>query len=515
MTNLTPTTSNVNEADYDALRAAMKAHVDAIVAARQPLVIANIDAKRLFLDAMPNAAMRQHYNCSACKHFLESHGGLAVVGEDGTLSSALFPSWDFGELSGPVEALRFAISNAGVRRAPPQETLAGRPSTKDAKRGKEWSHLHASGLNISLPPHEARDRFIMFQRGLKDYPATTLEQAHRLLTSGNIPQSERHAEMCGWLLDLARKTEVGSLRSRNNLLWRAAVSCPPGYANFRGGALGALLEEVKSGKPFEAIRRRFETVMDPLKYQRQQSVSEGQLEAAEKRIAELGIASSLRRRKATLADLQPFWALPAAPAATPTGAGVFGHVKPTGGQASMQPTIQQPVVSVTWAKFARGILPNAKAIEVLAPNHGGYFQFTTAADKTSPIIHQWPNHEAFYTYNGGASASRFGIQAGRQLVVALVRSPHEWAGSTLPHHRKNVFFVIAGCGDMKNEQGCALFPSDLKSYLHAVRAAIEAYSKQTPFEPHEGQAAAGLSFSEGRPLSVYVDGQGYTIDRWE
>lgn len=506
------TTSVVSEANYDALRADMKTRIAESV--KGPLVIANVDAKRLFLDAMPNAEVRRHYDCSSCKRFLAEWGSLATVNDDGSLSSALFPLGNYGELDGPVHAVRFAIEQAGVRTAPKRVTLAGRPETVDAKRRKTWSHLHAGNLAIPLQRHEARDRFVMFQRGLAEFPAATLEQAHKLLTGGNIRQGERHAEMCAYLLDLAHKVDGVDKRRGSNLLWRAAVSAPVGYANFRGGALGSLLEDVKADKDFATIQRRFQNVMDPLKYQRQQSVSEGQLEEAEKRIAELGYAPSLRRRMATLADLQPFWT-PPAPAAEPAkGSGVFGHVKTTDGPGP-QKAIAQPAINVTWAKFERDVLPTAKAITVEAPHHGGFYQFTTAAVADSPNIHQWDNRVAFYTYNGGASAASFGIASGQQPVVALVRSPHEWGGQPLSNHPKAVFLVIAGCGDTRKGQGCGIFPSNLKSDLHAVRAAIEAYSLQTEFEPHEGQAAGCLRFGEGYVIRIVVDGQAYNLDRWE
>lgn len=507
------TTAVVSEANYDALRADMKKRVEAM--ANQPLVIAAIDAKALFLAAMPNAEVRQHYNCSACKRFLESHGGLAVVHPDGTLESALFPvPGHYGELDEPIRVIREAIASAVVRKGPTQERLAGRTATTDTKRQKTWSHLHAVGLVVPLPPHEARDRFVMFQRGLLDFPTETLLEAHKLLTSGNLSQSERHAEMCGWLLDLSRKCDASDRRLERNILWRAAVTCPPGYANFRGGALGALLDDVKAGKEFATIKRRFETVMDPLKYMRQQSVSKGQLEAAEKRIAELGYAPSLRRRMATLADLQPFWTPPASETEPAKGSGVFGHVKTTGGPEP-QRAIEQPAIAITWSKFERDVLPTAKAITVDAPGHGGYYQFTTAVVSDSPNIHQWDNRVAFYTYNGGAHATSFGITAGHQPVVALVRAPHEWSGQPLTNHPKAVFLVIAGCGDKKTGQGCGIFPSNLKSDLHGVRAAIEAYSHQTEFEPQAEQPAGGLRFGEGYAIRVKVDGQGYVLDRWE
>ena len=44
----------------------------------------------LFVDNLPVEA-RQHYTCSACRHFIERFGGLVTIDENGIMASAI---WD-------------------------------------------------------------------------------------------------------------------------------------------------------------------------------------------------------------------------------------------------------------------------------------------------------------------------------------------------------------------------------------------------------------------------------------
>ena len=69
---------------------------------------------------------------------------------------------------------------------------------------------------------------------------------------------------------------------------------------------------------------------------------------------------------------------------------------------------------MTWDKFQRTVLPSAERIEFLAPSHGSYTALVTAANAEAPPILQWDrdgarNPVSWYFWNGGSSASQFGL----------------------------------------------------------------------------------------------------------
>lgn len=60
-----------------------------------------------YLNSMSSSDARNHYNCNACKHFIHRFGGLAVIGKDGELHSALWERSDFPYFFRPsVNAMR-------------------------------------------------------------------------------------------------------------------------------------------------------------------------------------------------------------------------------------------------------------------------------------------------------------------------------------------------------------------------------------------------------------------------
>ena len=96
------------DGNFPGLRDQVKATFGVIAATTRPLFRTDaVELFPLFLDHLP-PRFRQHYTCSCCRGFLRRYGGLAVVGDDGRLTSALWPApEDVPEtFARAVEALR-------------------------------------------------------------------------------------------------------------------------------------------------------------------------------------------------------------------------------------------------------------------------------------------------------------------------------------------------------------------------------------------------------------------------
>lgn len=129
--------------------------------------------------------------------------------------------------------------------------------------------------------------------------------------------------------------------------------------------------------------------MDGLQYMRPQALpTAGAIAAATVAFEKLGAASALKRRLATMADIQETIWVPRA-GATPPADGIFASVTPK--PASAQPAdMTAPPVVMTLEKFRRTVLPDADRIEMAAPaTKLPFIGLTTALHADARPILQW------------------------------------------------------------------------------------------------------------------------------
>jgi hypothetical protein len=235
--------------------------------------------------------------------------------------------------------------------------------------------------------------------------------------------------------------------------------------------------------------------MHPLQYQRPSTVSDANLEQAEKIVAQLGSAGSLRRRFAKLADVKTIWT-PKPPTESDRGSSVFGHLK---SRQDDNVTVNISRQVITWEKFARTVLPSADSLQVLMPFLGSFFGLVTAVDPTAPPILQWDteprNPVSVYHYHGGSLASNWGLRAGDWVTVTAVfeRPAHWYHPEKFSHHERAPMLALAGAKDLQYRQGGSFFPETLRSEYHGVREAMEAYAGRAVIEGKDEGDANGIT----------------------
>lgn len=507
---------------------------------RRPLFNTTADVFALwstYINSFP-VELRQHYNCHTCRDFIQRYGGLVAIEEDGTKRPLL---WDI-DLPEPFEGVVTAMHRlvwknkvVGVFRW--NERQWGVATTEDVKRGCTWTHLHGVAAfdyhdQLKTPGQqmaECREEYAMLNRGLADYPLEVLQQAVRVLDANALFRAEKSREMATWLFDLHTRRNAVRGEVRQNITWLAVATAPVGFAHFRTTILGTLLDDIKAGLPFEAISQRWRKKVDPLQYQRPQTPPRmGHIATAEKVFAELGLGPALKRRYATIEDIQQFvWRpTPAAPE-QPATSGLFGHLLP---DTTTVRVLELPPTLITWEKFREKVLPTCLEMEVMVPVSGWFYGLTAASDPDAPPLLQWDGLEGFprnslswYFYSPSSTATQWGLRANIWTPVnGIFLSPHQWhEPEKFQHHKKHAFFIINGAQEQRAQQ-LALFPETMRNELHAVRAVVEAYSNSASLEGRTTGTANGLAFQEGvdnQRLTVRVRSSGglavYTLDRWE
>ncbi len=481
----------------------------------------------VYLSSIPEET-RQSNNCSSCRRFVERFGHLVTLDEAGQQHS---PFWSerlaSAESFTAVQRLRGLVEKAHVNGV----FLSSSPVWGTPVTGV-WKHLAVKVpqalvfrpglLSASQKMAELREHHRCLNVALDEFKPELLEQARVVLQADALTRSEKFIGVVEWLI--ARQRERRQPHGRN-LLWKAVASAPAGFCTPRSSMVGTLLEDLAAGLPFETVKKRFDDKMHPLQYQRPQvAPSAGNVQQAEEAIARLGLAPSLERRFATLADVQLTWR---PTTHKPEKGGVFGHLRT---REEVRTELQLPAKTLTWVKFRDTVLPTAEKMELSVPASSSAFSaLVTAAHADAPPIIQWDSPEqrnpvTWYFYLNPSTASSWGLSPGYVEVLGLTMKPNTWFSDRFAHQGQGVLFILKGARDSRNDS-LSLFPEHVRGDLHGIRATIEAFSRSRKLAVPEGEPlASGLMLTpSANPTSwnlmLRVTSQGavatYTLDRWD
>lgn len=523
-------TRHDHDADYASLLSAVRASFERAVADGSPLFTTSAaDLFDLYIKNLP--AEKSVHTCSSCRRFIEAYGGLVTIALDGSQLPVMWsavgaPDFYLHSLS----ALRAAVGRARVTGV----FRSSDPAWGNAQTGA-WTHFavrQPSALvyreRLLTPGQkmaEKREDFRTVATALSDFSPHVLSEAMRLLEADALARSEKFIGPVYWLQELhAARSEAKDARIRDNLLWRAIAAAPAGYCHPRASVVGSLIEDIAGGMAFADVKARFDAKMHPLRYQRPQAPpSAGTLEQAERAVEKLGIAPSLERRFARIEECELAWRPTPAMGREPRG-GVFGHLAAKGAVEAVN--LSLPVLTVTWEKFARVVLPEAETMKIAIPRiRANFMALLTAANADAPPILKWDSEDrrnpvSHYVYHGGSPAFQWGLSGQWGDITAIVPYPAMW-GNPQPFLGDGVLFVIRGAADGRDDQGNALFPETLRGDLHGFRSVIEAYSKRAKIAGRESASACGLALSKGSTegYTLRVTSRGnetdYKIDRWD
>ena len=418
---------------YDAFRASQDAHFKNVTRGATHLFTTDVTGLfEAYLALLP-AAQRQHYTCHACQQFVERYGSLVTI-VNGQLEPVMWPEpggipEPFGEIA---RALRRRVKKAQVTGVfMTYDRTWGTPRNR-APGGVTWTHMHAKPpaalitkfskiKTASQLAAEKAEEFKMVETALADFDIATAKTAVTYFKQGGMHGADKVLDRAEWFAKLHEEVAVQRFAAaKRNTLWAAIAAAPAGSCHVRSGMLGTVLEAIKEGQSFAAIKRSFEKKMEPTKYMRPTvAPTAGNVKRAETLVAQLGIERSLVRRYATFADVEPFLSWQPRMNLEPAP-GVFGHLLPPPKPQSAQ----IPPQTMTWVKFRDQLLPRVRAISFIPGwGHDAYAAITTAVHADAEPILQWDvpgarNPLAWYTYGSGSPPERWGPVARRTVTVS-------------------------------------------------------------------------------------------------
>lgn len=519
---------NLDDASYSSYIQRMSARVYKIIESGQPLFKTSTqDLFSVYLDTLPQED-RQYHNCSCCRHFINRFGGLVTISDDGVISSVM---WEVEEAPAYYRAVVTALRNKVNRAGVVSPFLSSDEEWGDFQTG-QWTHFavrqprsarfFSKLLTAGQKMAEKREDFKNVSRAMSEFTKPMVAQALKLCQTDSLYRSEKVLGNAQWLHDLYEKMEKASMS--RNVLWKEVALAPAGFCHVRSSMIGTLLDDIASGMDYDDVARRFKEKMHPLQYQRPQAApAAGSIKRAEEIVEKLGIAKSLERRFATLADVQQWVWVPKEVELTKTD-GVFGHLKPKNSQEVAD--MKVPPVVMTWEKFQRTVLLDAESIQFyVRPGRGPFTALVTAVHPDAPPILLWDQEEhrnpvSTYVWNSGSPCEQWGLRPGWVDVTGMTYRPHMWSGE-YPNQTTGVIFLLKGATESKNG-GLALFPEILKSELREVRSVIEAHSRSAELADMRYGNANGVGFDKGKTgfeylLRVTSKGQtvDYKLDRWD
>ncbi|WP_160675949.1 hypothetical protein [Clostridium sp. C8-1-8] len=517
---------------YPEFEQSVKRYFDSIINIQEKLFTTNSEGLfEAYLNNLPREA-RQHYNCKACKNFIERYGALVTISEYGEIHSAIWNEIDTPDF--------FKESVKAMKNIVLKSEVSGVFISELKKLGQSitgrWSHLSVSLpakmvyrprlINASQAMAEKLEEFRILKNSILEYPSDAVEQAVTLLRTEALYRSEKCLGVAEWLMDLHdRLSKVRNKYNSDNIIWLAVAMAPTGYCHVKSSMIGTLLDDIISGLSYELVSRRFAEKMHPLRYQRPQAApTEGNIAQAEKIVEKLGIDKSLVRRFARVEELKKLWTTKKEKDSI-RSSGVFSHL--TAKYKKENDKMEIPAVTMTWRKFSETVLPLAEGIEYLVQQkRDNYSAIVTASNEEAPPILQWDNEDkrnpfSWYVYSGGSDYRRWGLAKGYCKVTAICLQPTMWYGE-YPHQSKSVFFILEGAKDHDyRSAGNALFPENLKSELREIRSTIEAYSKSSIIEGYEESSACGIKLEYGSSwnatfrVTTNAGTAIYKLDRWD
>lgn len=488
----------------------------------------------VFLNNLPFYA-RQTYDCRACRNFVNKYGSLVRINDEGYLEPVMWEGVNtVSFFADAVEAVYDAVTNARVTGVfITSEKTLGTPKTGI------WEHMavyvpkpmiYSSFVyTTNMVSAEKREDFKMLAKAASEYSIETVEAAVNLLRSDSMYRGNKILGNAEWFLDALKC--VKDNRNRRNILWKKVATAPSGFCHISSSMIGTLLDDISEGMSIEAVQRRFNEKMDPLKYQRPQvAPSAGNVARAEKIVAELGLENSLKRRFARLDEIETIWKpvdKTNKPTSSTVSSGVFSDIK------TKESTVNKPNIGyrseskMTWVKFQRTVLPIATKIELdVHTRTNSYAAIVTAEDPNATPIICWDKEDHrnpfnWYLYSGGSLPGDWNMpRIGFVEVTGITLQPNLWQPE-YEHHGEGVLFILKGCKDMNNKSS-ALFPEHMRSELREVRSTIEAYSKQHALSGYDEASACGLLL-QSKNVSWYcklrvttdVGVSIYNLDRWD
>lgn len=375
---------------------------------------------------------RSEHDCSCCRHFVKNIGAVVAI-----IQGEVVSIWDtirtetphlgfYREVTDKLAELvgSGTIDNVYLH----YERTVGTDKTfeqlmEGGNRGgvKTWNHFHVhlpdsavATDKSSIGPllSEKRATFDVLKRGLEELTLESVDTVLELIAQNSLYRGEEHKRALAEFrrlkveyMKLGRSKVRGEdlTRLRDNFVWSSLGSFA---SRIRNTAIGTLLIDLSANVDLDAAVSSFESKVAPTNYKRPTAlVTKAMIEKARKTIEELGYASALERRYATIDDIRINNVLFAdrTTRLRKDQKTVFDDLVAKVPEAAKT---YDKVEEVAVDKFLADILPKARSLEVMVENRhaGNFVSLIAPVDPGARGMFKWPNNFS-WSYAGEVADS--------------------------------------------------------------------------------------------------------------
>lgn len=312
--------------DFKKIKEPLTKHFTTMVMENDILFVVNVNKDELYnkyLEAIPPEhnriyKVRREYDCSCCRHFIKSIGGVVAI-KNGVVESI----WDF-EADDQVWTNVARTLSDFVKQFPvvgvyiSKENHVGTDYNMDMDENGEpvrWNHFYLSlpdkyvfndrysTIGTKLGDYESNKN--VFKRSLDELTIDATETVLDLIKQNSLYKGEENKKTLATFLKCQKKyAELTDDTARNLYAWENSVRISPAVCKIRNTSIGTLLIDVSEGMDLDQAVNKYEKVVAPENYKRSKPIfTQKMLDDAQKKIEELGYMDSLKRRYATLDDI--------------------------------------------------------------------------------------------------------------------------------------------------------------------------------------------------------------------
>lgn len=312
--------------DFKKIKEPLTKHFTTMVMENDILFVVNVDKDELYnkyMDAIPPEhnkiyKVRREYDCSYCRHFIKSIGRVVAI-KNGVVESI----WDF-EADDPVWTNVAKTLSEYVKQFPvigvyiSKENHVGTDYNMDMDENGEpirWNHFYLSlpdkyvfndrysTIGTKLGEYESNKN--VFKRSLDELTIDATETVLDLIKQNSLYKGEENKKTLTTFLKSQKEyAELTDDTARNLYAWENSVRISPAVCKIRNTSIGTLLIDVSEGMDLDQAVTKYEKVVAPENYKRSKPIfTQKMLDDAQRKIEELGYMDSLKRRYATLDDI--------------------------------------------------------------------------------------------------------------------------------------------------------------------------------------------------------------------
>lgn len=465
--------------EFKKMKKAFAENIAAVTANGRPLFEVGIDKDILwdtYLNSFPEGTnpiyrKRSTYDCSCCRHFLKTIGGMVYIDEDDDNIHSIFEFDTGSAIFQPVmDALAAYVKSKTITDVflTDQRTIGTDISRELLDDGTIITYDHffvhtptqciEKTNDIGTKKGRLRDRRNVFKRSLDEITMDAIDIVLELITSNTLYKGEEWKHAIQTLKGLkATYLEVPSGK-KDAYAWKTSTTIDDVIGKIRNHSIGVLLVDISLGMDLDDAVRRYERIVAPTNYKRPKAIfTKRMLEDAKKTVADLGYMDSLQRRFATLDDITVNNILFSnRDSAKRIEGDIFDSMM---AETKIDPRRFSRVEEVSADKFVTDILPTARDIEVFLENKHSQNMVSLIApvNKDAKSMFKWNNGFSWaYAGNITDSDMKANVKAAGGDVDGDLRfsiqwndgsdfNPNDFDAHCVEPNDNHIYFVNKGC----------------------------------------------------------------------